>query len=1087
MRSLYGYQSDIAVPELDPPVFREVYRHLMREHRYSEALRVSKLVSHEAGNADIESKAEMLKDIYARSEVPDVVRADALLEYAEDMLETNSKEGWGEYMEQADYLYRNAGHAYGSMSIRLILLQKRRVNLEDAEAANEMLQIRKQMEEVGYWTGSIDALNKYAQFEFDISGKLEEDTLVEIDDQLLRHRSICKNNLDWILQTTLNFARWQLSGANIGKGLEVLERLYSDTAGIEAPFLIANMVTKLHEAYLKIGDREKAASWLTRRPEILPRKMAVVLGLDPFFKSLKEGTDSTDQDIALASLNREIELALEVIESTATQSEKGNEVMRLSHISGLYIMRWDRRGIENTRALVKTCLSAIHAACQRLDKDQAGLWTTNALQTEGRLLFMESHLAIDADKKIELMNDCLKVYERTYDMFKDMRRKFDMAMAMQNVALSYDSLWQFRGMPSESEDYANAAKCYSEAKNILSTSSQIDSRQMIIRTAIQFWFRGLRSNVVMRKRSWFGTVNPMDTLMKCIEEYESLATIERNDMSALDPERAVLGKQALRKDAAAQAVYDIAIHAYARVDDNENVWNWIQRSKARSVSDMLALGVNLSADLSAQVDAHPHARAMLDQERDLVQQTEGKDPSQKIYLMKQAEALRKKMRRDPVLRQVLDLREGQPTSLSALRAVGKRMAPHSRVLFVDWTAIYNEICCVIVSQSEVKRFLLGVSIQDCTKWKQDYLTPKVKIISDDDAGFVDGITADMGHTLGTESDVEEKSVAGKVDVNTAEEAPVPAKKSRSVVEHPLSVQHDSPLRELSKLIQPVVQESNKGDLLVFCPGGALHGIPLHAATVEASSKMSIIERNPIVYTSSMTTLEHCVSRQTRRRENTASFVAVFEETEEGALEEREKALRDHIYASVQRIAANTAQSSMLCGAEATRSAVSQAFSADFVYFYGHCSLDPNNMLNQGLLLCPDPNAAESPRFTASDMFGTPVRASHVMLMACESTSQSHSAGDEPLGITTALICAGASSITGTMWKVDVDTALAFTKKFHSTLEKERRDAVGGVVDLARVVQETVCRLKRRSDTSAPFHWASFLLHGSWALEKSMIA
>lgn len=1089
LRSMYGFQSDVVVPELGPPVFRELCRHLIKEHRYSEALRVSRLLDRDADDANTASKAGLLKDIYTRTDVPSVVRAETLLEYVEDLLETDAKEEWVQHIEQADDLYRNAGHAYGSLSIRLILLQKRKATIEDAETANEMLQIKKRMEEVGYWTGSIGTLKKYAQFQLDVLGKLEEETLVEIDAELLRYRSICKNNSDWISQTSLNFSRWQLSGANVGKGLEVLERMYNDTADIEAPFLIANTVTKLHEAYLKIGDAEMAASWLSRRPEILPRKMVVVLGLDPFFKSLKEGTDTTDQQPALAALRLEIETALKVVQSNVSLSEKGNEVMRLSHVSSLYIMRWDRRGIENTRALLKPCLDAIHSACQHLDKDQAGLWTTNALQTEARLLFMESHLATDTDSKVELMKECLKIHERTYYMFKDMRRKFDMAMAIQNVALSYDSLWQFHGMPSESDEFTSAAKSYGEAKDIISTTGQMDSQQMIIRTAIQFWFRGLRSNVVVKKWLGFGTANSMDTLMKFIEESERLATIERNDMAALDPERAVLGKQALRKDAAAQTVYDIAIQAYARMNDNENVWNWIQRSKARSVSDMLALGINLPADLSAQVDAHPDSRAQLYQERDLLRRLEVTESTQKIYLMKQVEALRKKMRSDPILKQVLDLREGQPTSLSALRALGKRMASDGRVLFVDWTTINNEICCVIVSESEVKGFPIGVSVQDCTKWKQDYLVPKTREVPEAEGNHAEEETVKPYHAPTAKLDGGQGAAADSEEASGADGTPAEGKEpdgdsqARFTLEYPLLVDHLSPLRELSKFIQPVIQESQKGDLLVFCPGGALHGIPLHAATIDADSDMSLIERNPVVYTSSMTTLEHCVSRQTRPRDKTASFVAVFEETEEGGLEEAEKALRDRIYASVQKIAAKTAQSCMLAGSDATLAAVSQAFSADFVYFFGHCNLDPANMLNQGLLLHPQPDASESPRFTASAMFRTRIRASNVTLMACASASQSHAAGDEPLGITTALLCAGASSITGTMWKVDVDTALAFTDKFHATLAKERRDAQAGVVDLARVVQKTVCRLKKRPETSAPFHWASFLLHGSWVLQK----
>ncbi|KAF4309794.1 tetratricopeptide repeat protein [Botryosphaeria dothidea] len=108
------------------------------------------------------------------------------------------------------------------------------------------------------------------------------------------------------------------------------------------------------------------------------------------------------------------------------------------------------------------------------------------------------------------------------------------------------------------------------------------------------------------------------------------------------------------------------------------------------------------------------------------------------------------------------------------------------------------------------------------------------------------------------------------------------------------------------------------------------------------------------------------------------------------------------------------------------------------------------------------------------MLRTRIRASNVTLMGCASGSQSHAAGDEPLGITTALLCAGASSMTGTMWKADVDTALAFTDRFLATLAKERRDAQAGVVDLARVVQKARngCKQSRRDADLATYRTIS---------------
>jgi CHAT domain-containing protein len=121
------------------------------------------------------------------------------------------------------------------------------------------------------------------------------------------------------------------------------------------------------------------------------------------------------------------------------------------------------------------------------------------------------------------------------------------------------------------------------------------------------------------------------------------------------------------------------------------------------------------------------------------------------------------------------------------------------------------------------------------------------------------------------------------------------------------------------------------------------------------------------------------------------------------------------------------------------------------------------------------------------MFAIDIKTSCLTLIACGSANEGHSQGEEPLGIISALLCAGATSVIGTMWKVQVGTAGIFTNVLDINLNKSEKS--GNVVDLAVAVQQSVLRLKARREgqTDRAYHWASFVLHGSWFMSKRVPA
>jgi CHAT domain-containing protein len=326
-----------------------------------------------------------------------------------------------------------------------------------------------------------------------------------------------------------------------------------------------------------------------------------------------------------------------------------------------------------------------------------------------------------------------------------------------------------------------------------------------------------------------------------------------------------------------------------------------------------------------------------------------------------------------------------------------------------------------------------------------------------------------------------------------------------------------PLQKLSKLIQEILKRTEPNDILVFCPSGVLHGVPLHAATLTEDSRKCLLERNPVVYTASMTTFEQCVTKESERellssqteKEISRFYVAVYERTETDALTDAGKAQRDAIYATVRKVAeqrrqatTTTTTTTTAFGSEATRERLVAAFEADYMYFFGHCvgSSATANMLLQGLVLPEHNNTSthdssaqgqqQHSVFTASDMFAIDVRTSCLTLLACGSAHEAYSQGDEPLGIVSALLCAGATSVIGTMWKVQVGTARVFTEVLDGKLNAGGHgNGGGGLVDLAVAVQETALRLKRRQEggTNRPYHWAAYVLHGSWFMSRRGLA
>lgn len=126
--------------------------------------------------------------------------------------------------------------------------------------------------------------------------------------------------------------------------------------------------------------------------------------------------------------------------------------------------------------------------------------------------------------------------------------------------------------------------------------------------------------------------------------------------------------------------------------------------------------------------------------------------------------------------------------------------------------------------------------------------------------------------------------------------------------------------------------------------------------------------------------------------------------------------------------------------------------------------------------------------TVKDLFDFRIKASHISLLACASAAQGFQAGDEPLGMVTAFLSAGATSVLGTLWSVQSSAARFFSERFYAHLldySTRGENEFGAVCDLAYATREAILDVKQRRKFRRPYFWASFVLHGAWFLNGDL--
>ncbi|KIV82695.1 hypothetical protein PV11_04786 [Exophiala sideris] len=598
------------------------------------------------------------------------------------------------------------------------------------------------------------------------------------------------------------------------------------------------------------------------------------------------------------------------------------------------------------------------------------------------------------------------------------------------------------------------AKDYSEsiqqANEAYSLYSKAGGSEMII-TSLNYLFDLLSEfpfdNMVDILKSWLEEATKIENFCDAMRRSVAMTF---NVQSLLEKRMIISGKQ-YRK------LYDNAFEACKKIDDAAAAWLWVQKSKARSLSDVFGIRAVLPVSLLASIQADSGAYALFEKERLLGAAALEKGPLEYLNARRLTEEVQVLMKEHPLLRQVLDLREGAFNIGFSQEALSESLAlsgaTSEDIKYVEWYVPHE-------TSSETKIILLVRALDGST------------------------IMRELSITTGSiESWIKRRLVYPR-------EARAPLGESSARAR----------LRELAPLVSDLGQLTTEEDLLILSPSGVLNCLPIHALPV---GDKTLIERNPIVYSSNSAIFGHAQMRAVSQATNPshpterASLLSVYES--DGI---QGRAERDAIYKHANEVSKMMAFH-IRTGDEASKSSFKEAASSsDWIHYHGHALFDKRDVLRSCLVLAGGLEEAQasadtthlsateasnaSRNLTVADIFEVDmhVSAPHVTVMACDSGTQDIAAGNEPLGIIPALLYAGATSVVGALWPVESAAARRFSELFYSHL-RVQRDASPRkkvmVLNLAQALRSSVCEMMRREnvDTKVPLHWAPYVLYGCW--------
>lgn len=256
--------------------------------------------------------------------------------------------------------------------------------------------------------------------------------------------------------------------------------------------------------------------------------------------------------------------------------------------------------------------------------------------------------------------------------------------------------------------------------------------------------------------------------------------------------------------------------------------------------------------------------------------------------------------------------------------------------------------------------------------------------------------------------------------------------------------------EMGPLTSALAEVSEPGDMLIVCPFGALNYLPLAALRLP---DLPLVERNPLAV---LPTASMIRALRTALGTPAAIPAMVFGDPTGDLAGARDEAIKiGALYGTTPRL-----------GPTASRAAVGSALAtAAIVHIAAHARFDTESPLASGIQLADGTLSAQEIITMSAPAL------SLVTLSACETGISKTNPAQELLGLTRALLFAGADSLVVSLWKVPDAATTGIMSDFYTSLQRGtgKGDAL----------QTAVLGARERYGAKRFDQWAGFELIGEW--------
>ena len=214
------------------------------------------------------------------------------------------------------------------------------------------------------------------------------------------------------------------------------------------------------------------------------------------------------------------------------------------------------------------------------------------------------------------------------------------------------------------------------------------------------------------------------------EVLESLTAAERgfddrrNEISISSALTAVQDKQRLAQDKHVRDVYRFAFQVCVLDRAPVQAWHWVQKAKARSLSDTLGLGCIVPETLLAAIAADQNVRELYEKEKCLARKIVTSSNLDRFDMRVQLRDLETRMVAHASLKALLDLRQGAAVTTQQLSDRCAQAFSESRarkLVFVDWHVKGQEVFILIFKPGEEPTMRrVNASLEYIESWLAKY-------------------------------------------------------------------------------------------------------------------------------------------------------------------------------------------------------------------------------------------------------------------------------------------------------------------------------------------------------------------------------